>query len=402
MLTKKPLTVILAALMMLATTTLLATGCSTPPKPKELVELERILQSPDAREVRDTPGASKYFRQSREYRRNSLEAHRDGRIERAREYAILGTLRYRTAEAIREQHEAKERLEGANAKVAEVNPEIQTLSQERNKLTREITQLERRVNQARSQKAQREREKQMLEQASNQGSKVERNQEDYQKKLRQAESKLQEAQAAREKAAEVKAEEYASVAFDRASGHMRSARALIEKGASNPDLIIETADKATKHFQEAAKEAEPKYQAYLEKMKPSSRRTALRKEAANNFGGPFTFEEPHGVRVVLAMLFAKGSTTVTPASKTLVKTLAEIANEYEEATISIEGYTRRGNATENLATSQLRARTVRDFLVSEGIDASRLTTNGFGQDRRRYSDSPGKNDRVEVILRITD
>src|SRR5690554_2052996 len=124
-------------------------GCSTPPKPKELSELERILQAPDALEVRDAPGAGPYYRDARQYRRIARKAYEDNEMERAQEFAVLGTLRYRTAVAVKKQLEDKARLDMANAQVATVNPESQNMSAERNKLAAVASVLARQVGPAR-------------------------------------------------------------------------------------------------------------------------------------------------------------------------------------------------------------------------------------------------------------
>ncbi|MFP4598171.1 MAG: OmpA family protein, partial [Persicimonas sp.] len=373
------------------------TGCSTPPKPKELVELERILQDPEARQVKEAPGASKFYREARQYRRVALEAYNDGELERAQEYSILGKLRYRTAAAVQEQHKAKKRLDEANAKVGEVNPEIQSLNQERNKLNGEVGDLERKVARARNEKAQRERRKKALEKAS-----LQRNDDTSDAEARALRNKLDEARDAKEAALDVRADEFAKGAYNRGNNQLKSTLSMLESGSASADAASESADQATKQFRKAAQEARPKFQEQQKKMQPAARRAALQKEAENNFGGRYTFQDGRGVRVVLAMLFEKGEATIRPQSVTLVKTAAKLAKKYDEAEIVIEGYTRKGNPTANLATSQLRAKKVRDEMKSEGVKDSRMSTTGEGQDRIRFADDAAQNDRVEIIFRIRD
>ena len=397
MVTHKPLRLALCALLICGASTTFLSACSTPPKPKELVELERILQDPNARDVKKAPGAAKYYRQSRQYRRVSLQSYEEGNVGRAREYAILGKLRYRTAAAIKQQLEAKKRLDKANAKVAEVNPQIEALSKERNKLVDEVGEVQRKVAQARNVKAQKERRQQAMQEAS-----LHRTDNSDQAKKVAVKNKIEAAKQAREDAITVQANEYAKGTFNRANNQLKSAIALYEGDMGSPDSIIESAGQAADLFRQAANEARPKFDAHNDKMKPAARRAALRAEARDTFGGPFTLPETHGVRIVLAMLFDKGSTTVRPASQALVKSAAELAKKYKEANLTIVGYTRKGHATENLAISNLRAKAVRDYLLTEGIKRGRMTTSGMGQDNLRYPGEPDKNDRVEIIFRIPD
>jgi outer membrane protein OmpA-like peptidoglycan-associated protein len=395
MVTYKPLRLILAALFLAGMSTVFLSACSTPPKPKELVELERILQAPDANSVKEAPGADKFFRESRQYRRVSLEAYEEGELERAQEYAVLGKLKYRTAAAIKEQTEAKQRLDAANAKVAEVNPKIQALSQERSKLQSEVGDIERQVAQARNMKAQEDRRKEALQNAS-----LDRGNDTSAAESTAVRNKIEAAKKAKQEALAVKADEYAKGSFNRANNQLKSTLSLHESQSGTADSIIESANQTAELFRKAATEARPKYQEQQATMKVPARRQALREDAQNNFGGPFTIAEPTGVRVVLAMLFDEGSANVRPSSQALVKAAAELAKKYGEANIIIEGYTQKGNATENLATSALRAKAVRNFFESHGIKDSRMSTNGLGQTQIRYSDDESKNDRVEIIFRI--
>lgn len=389
------LRMVFAACLVVGLTTLFASACSTPPKPKELVELEAIHNAPDANKVKEAPGAAKYYRESRQYRRVALEAYEEGELARASEYAILGKLRYRTAAAINEQLEAKQRLDAANAKVAEVNPKIQALSQERNKLQKEVGEVERQVARARNQRAQEERRKAALQNAA-----LQRNSDTSGAKETAVNNKIDDAKKARDEALAVQANEFAKGTFNRANNQLKSAISMQQSQAGSPDTIMSAADQAAEFFRKAANEARPKYEEHLANMKAPARREALRKEAQNNFGAPFTVVEPTGVRVVLAMLFDEDSASVKPSSQALVKAASDLAKKYKETNIVIEGYTRKGDATENLATSSLRAKTVKSYFEGQGIKDSRITTNGYGQDNRRYEDDPSKNDRVEIIFRI--
>ncbi|MGM0558800.1 MAG: OmpA family protein [Myxococcota bacterium] len=385
---------IFAVVMLAVSIGLVSAGCSTPPKPKELNQLEDILQDPESRKVKDAPGASKYYRESRQYRRVALQAYESGEVEQAKSYAILGKLRYRTAAAIAEQHKAKQRLDEMNAKVAEVNPKLENLQQERDKLSEGLVELRSTVAQARRRKAEKDRRA-----AATQNSDIERGDSTDAAEREAAQNQLDAAEKARSEALEVNADELAKGSFNRAENSLKSARQMFaEDGAS--DSVVSSAKKAADMFDLAEQQARPKFEEQQEKMEPSARRQALRQDARNKFGEPFTITENNGVRVVLAQMFEEGSGAVRASSRPLLNAALELAKKYEEANIRIEGYTQRGSATQNLATSQLRARNVRDMMTSEGIKKGRISTTGLGQEQLRYPEDPSKNDRVEIIFTI--
>ena len=141
---------------------IVSAACGPGPKSQSLTDLERQLQDPSAKEVKTAPGASKPYREARQYRRLALESWEDGKSEVSQEYAVLGMLRYRTAAAISEQHEAKARLETANAKVTNSNPEIKALNQTQLKLSDEVAALEVQVSQARRKSEEAKRRTQAL------------------------------------------------------------------------------------------------------------------------------------------------------------------------------------------------------------------------------------------------
>jgi OOP family OmpA-OmpF porin len=86
------------------------------------------------------------------------------------------------------------------------------------------------------------------------------------------------------------------------------------------------------------------------------------------------------------------------------ETLDEIARALEAQTmlnIEIQGHTdSRGTRGYNLELSQKRAASVKAYLVNQGIDASRMSTKGFGPDRPIESNATqegrARNRRVEV------
>ena len=54
---------------------------------------------------------------------------------------------------------------------------------------------------------------------------------------------------------------------------------------------------------------------------------------------------------------------------------------YPEVRVEIQGFTDSvGKASSNLALSQKRAESVRQYLINAGLDRARLTASGFGEE----------------------
>lgn len=80
--------------------------------------------------------------------------------------------------------------------------------------------------------------------------------------------------------------------------------------------------------------------------------------------------------------FAPGSATLAGFSTYELDNLVNAMNKYPNMTVELAGHTdNTGDPVENVTLSQSRAQTVYDYLVSRGVDASRLTAAGYGQNR---------------------
>ncbi len=81
------------------------------------------------------------------------------------------------------------------------------------------------------------------------------------------------------------------------------------------------------------------------------------------------------------IFFEYDSSDVSDAARTILQTNAAILKKYASWVITIEGHCdERGTAEYNLALGERRAVAARAYLVSLGIDASRLRTVSYGSE----------------------
>jgi len=93
-----------------------------------------------------------------------------------------------------------------------------------------------------------------------------------------------------------------------------------------------------------------------------------------------------------------------PASFGVLDKLVGNLKKLKDSSIEINGYTdNTGEENDNLLLSELRAKAVAFYLISKGIQPSRVTYTGFGNSNPVAEDNTDegkqKNNRVEFILR---
>lgn len=83
---------------------------------------------------------------------------------------------------------------------------------------------------------------------------------------------------------------------------------------------------------------------------------------------------------------------LNPEARQLLTEIAAYLKEYGELRLEIEGHCdERGTSEYNLALGERRAGAARDFLVTMGIDASRIDTISYGEEK---PEDPGKTEEV--------
>jgi len=103
------------------------------------------------------------------------------------------------------------------------------------------------------------------------------------------------------------------------------------------------------------------------------------------------------------VLFDLAKATIRPESAEALNAIADIMKEYPETVFHIGGHTdSQGSDEYNLKLSKERAASVREFLVTKGIPANRLTSEGYGESRPIASNNTASgrqdNRRVEISL----
>jgi len=112
-----------------------------------------------------------------------------------------------------------------------------------------------------------------------------------------------------------------------------------------------------------------------------------------------------GIKITFnsGILFAKNSATLTSAASENITTLATTLKKYGDTNVLIEGHTdNTGTDAINDPLSKRRAQAVANAITAQGIDSSRLTTQGYGskQPIADNSTEAGRtaNRRVEVAI----
>jgi outer membrane protein OmpA-like peptidoglycan-associated protein len=176
-------------------------------------------------------------------------------------------------------------------------------------------------------------------------------------------------------------------------------RAVAERAKAEADAARAQADQARAQAQQAAAEAERlRQQAVMEKDQ-------LRAQLLQQFNAVLpTRETPRGLVVNLQdVLFDTGKYTLKEPARLALARIAGIVVSHPGLNLQVEGYTdSTGTAEFNQKLSEQRANTVRDFLLSQGLNTNNMTAVGYGEN---YPVAPNdtasgrqQNRRVELVV----
>lgn len=116
-------------------------------------------------------------------------------------------------------------------------------------------------------------------------------------------------------------------------------------------------------------------------------------------------ENERGLVISLSsgIMFASGSSTLRAPAFPKLDQIAGVLNSQKERKITIEGHTdSAGPDAANMNLSAARAESVRAYLVTRGVDASRISAVGMGESKpvadNNTTEGRANNRRVEIVL----
>ena len=118
---------------------------------------------------------------------------------------------------------------------------------------------------------------------------------------------------------------------------------------------------------------------------------------------PVALKTEVGKAIILeGVVFKTGSTVITVASNAILNSAKKTLEENPEITVQIQGFTDNvGSVKSNLKLSLKRAQAVKAWLVKNGIAASRITAEGYGDTNPRGDNNTAEgrqlNRRIEFF-----
>jgi outer membrane protein OmpA-like peptidoglycan-associated protein len=116
-------------------------------------------------------------------------------------------------------------------------------------------------------------------------------------------------------------------------------------------------------------------------------------------------QEARGTVLTLSgsLLFASGRSDLLPEAQQKLSEVADALKASPQQPIEVDGHTdSQGPDAYNLQLSNLRAETVRRYLISQGVEPNRVRSFGFGESRpvsdNGSAEGRAYNRRVEIVL----
>ncbi len=93
-------------------------------------------------------------------------------------------------------------------------------------------------------------------------------------------------------------------------------------------------------------------------------------------------EQDFTVNVGDRVFFLEDKSTLTPEAQETLRRQAQWLNRYGKVAVQVEGHAdERGTREYNIALSARRATAAREFLISQGVAANRISSIAYGKER---------------------
>jgi outer membrane protein OmpA-like peptidoglycan-associated protein len=206
----------------------------------------------------------------------------------------------------------------------------------------------------------------------------------------------------RQEAERIVEEREAAAAKAKAEAEAKAAAEAAEAKRKADEAAAEAKQKADAEI--AAQEAARKL-AEEQKTAAEREKQELRARLLEQFNRVLpTTDTDRGLVVNMGdVLFDTGKSDLRSQAREALAKLSGIVLNYPSLHLAIEGYTdSTGSAEFNQALSEKRAAAVRDYLLSQGLDAGTLSAQGFGMSNPVADNSTAqgrqKNRRVEIVV----
>ena len=382
------------AAALLAACLALAAACGSPPKPREVQELEDLRASRDAE-----PAAKKSPILVNAADMQLKKAHgywKDDELDAARRSAVLGMIKLRTAIELVRQDRYQAETRTAESQLKKMSSEYEQLAKDLESEQKQIALLEKLKSANKNAEAE-------LAKAASEREKLNAQLSEEQRRA-DAAARIAAAELALKSADTVEASNYAKTEYRSAQDLLVRARSELK--SSRYDAAATSADMAKGKAEAALAAAKPAYEEAAATTAKKARTEALAKDAAGLAGIQVRVERKGEVtRLVLPLydLFKRKLTTVDPQKEKILDPVYDLLKKYPDYPVQVVGHTdSKGKHDQLVALSMARAQAVLNLLVARGADPKRFLVSGQGPDDpvsdNKSSSGRAKNNRVEVVF----
>ncbi|MBN2574754.1 MAG: OmpA family protein [Deltaproteobacteria bacterium] len=378
--------------------TTLVVGCATPPKPRELDALEELRADPGLSAARKR--APDLCKKADKALAAATDKWQSNDLGESVNHALLGQIFYRHALALADQDKS-------NARIAEAEDALAVIEEEQKAVQKDLDDEKEKIGLLNKAAQQSEEMKSLAAQMA--ADKKANEEKLAQEKLRaDTGDRIADAELALKTADTVDAEKYAPELYKSASQILAKAQAEFQAGQM--EQAQASAGIAKKTAQDAAAAAKPSYERdaaaeAIRKKADAFHADALRLPGVNVRRDIKGSLQRVVISVPATLLFIKRQTVIGAGKDMVLNPIGELLKkpEYASFPVQVIGHTdSRGRASSNLALSAARAQTVYNALVTRGVEARRMMTNGQGgadpiADGRTAA-GRAANHRVEIVV----